>query len=1183
MSVIRGRGEWISAPGACSIVRGRKGEGKAGGGAIYTPREDPNTLRSKAVVRLTDLLCEGPVVGPLNDSQSIRFEDTNLQAVDGGFNFQGVTWEFRTGTADQEPFAGDPALESEQAVGVEIKFDTPITRTITNPDLDAVRVTLRLSALFEQKINGDLVGSEVEHLIEWRDNGGPWIRSTTNLKWEEFDDSTLPTASGVRVTVKATTTGIGKYQNVDVGAEYRAVGDVSWISLGAATVRVHNQTRSAGRRGGEAGERPFIATDGSATFEITGLAEDEYEVRATAGTIATQLGLVPQGALITGKTMSPYEIGYRIDLSGTGPWDIRVSRLTPDSDTARISNAGFWSRYTEIIDDRLIYPDSALIKYQVDAEQFGDQVPSRGVEGKWLIMEVPSNYDPETREYDGIWDGTFKMAWTNNPAWFLYALLTNVRWGCGIPAANVDKWALYEIGVYNDELVPDGFGGTEPRFTFNGLLNTGEEAYRVIQAVASNCRCMVFWASGSVTAVQDRPRDVERLITPANVIGGRFDWQGTALKARHTYAAVTWNDPGDGYRAAIEPVEDDDGIAALGLRQVDVLAYGCTSQGQAHRAGKWVLETEKSEGELCTWRAAWDQADLTPGMLVAVADPVIAGVRYGGRVKSGATDSAVTLDAAVTLFADQTYTLSVVMADNAPEDREVTTGDGDTDTIEVDPPFSAAPAAGAIWILTGSDINPRVVNILSLREIEQDQVEITGNLHDATKYDRVELGLVLDPPPTSILGLPPRLPSDMAFQESLYSAGPSVRSAVTVSWKDGGDGRSQFYELQAKRPGEQYQIANEKLQGTSLQILDTEPGLWSFRVRAISNIGQRSGWLEMQDAYLTGTMGPLDDVADFAIQALNAEAHLTWTAGINLNRTHYELRFSPVTTGADWGSASMLIEQIGRDATSVNAPLLVGTYLIKAEGDGLESVNATLIVSTVAGIDLTATESAVEQPAFAGTGTDTQVIADQLTLADGEGSGTYVFDNAIDLGGVYRARLIAHVKAFGESINNLIDGWADVDAIANWDGADPSQWRVRIEIRLTPDDPSGSPVWTAWQPFTVGDFLFRAAEFRAQLEGLDEGVRPVVEELSVEATLPLDTARDEDVVSNAAGDTITYDQPFHDTPNVGINAQNMATGDRYAMTGKSRTGFSIRFFNSGGTGISRTYDWIAVGRGQEIT
>ncbi|QEX18480.1 hypothetical protein FRZ44_37870 [Hypericibacter terrae] len=1180
MPVMQGRGDRISAPGADAIVRGRKGGGKAAGGTVYTPREDPNSLRSKSVVRLTDLLCEGPVVGPLNDSQSILLEDTKLQAVDGSYNFQGITWEFRTGTTDQAPFTGDPALESEQVVGVEVKFDTPITRTITNPDLDAVRVTIRLSALFEQKTNGDLVGSEVEHLIEWRDNGGPWIRSTTNLKWEAFDDTTLDTASGLQVTVQATTAGGAKTQTVDVAAEYRAVGDVSWTALGSKTVTVLNATRRAGGARDDV-VAAFLPTAGSATFEIAGLSEDEYEVRATVGTVVAKLGLVPQGAVITGKTMSPYEISYRIDITGTGPWDIRVSRLTPDSDSAQVQNAGFWSRYTEIIDDRLIYPDSALIKYTVDAEQFGDQVPSRGVEGKWLIMEVPANYDPEARTYDGIWDGTFQMAWTNNPAWFLYALLTNTRWGCGIPAENVDKWALYEIGVYNDELVPDGFGGTEPRFTFNGLLNTGEEAYRVIQAVASNCRCMVFWASGTVTVVQDRPRDVERLITPANVIGGRFDWQGTALKARHTYAAVTWNDPGDGYRAAIEPVEDDDGIATLGLRQVDVLAYGSTSQGQSHRAGLWVLETEKSEGELCTWRAGWDQADLTPGMLVAVADPVISGVRYGGRVKSGSTDSAITLDAAVTLFADQTYTLSVVMADNAPEDRDVTTGAGDTDTIEVDPPFSAAPASGAVWVLTSSDIKPIPINILSLREIEQDQVEITGNRHDPTKYDRIELGLVLDPPPTSILGLPPRLPSDMALQESLYSAGPSVRAAVTVSWKDGGDGRSQFYELQAKRPGQQYQIANERIQGTSLQILDTEPGLWSFRVRAISNIGQRSGWLERRDVYLTGTMGPLDDVAGFSIQALNAEAHLTWIAGVNLNRTHYELRFSPVTVAADWGSASVLIEQIGRDATSVNAPLLVGSYLIKAVGDGLESANATLIVSTVAGIDLTATETATEETAFAGSGTNTQVIADQLTLADGETSGTYVFANAIDLGGVYRARLIAHVKAFGESLNNLIDDWTDVDAITNWDGADPSQWRIRLEIRLTLDDPGGTPTWGDWLPFTVGDYLFWGAEFRAQLESLDAGVRPVAEELSVTATLPLDTAHAEDVVSNAAGDTITYASPFHTSPSVGINAQDMATGDYYAITSKSRTGFSIRFFNSAGTGISRTYDWIAVGRGQE--
>lgn len=348
---------------------------------------------------------------------------------------------------------------------------------------------------------------------------------------------------------------------------------------------------------------------------------------------------------ISGKASQNYERAYRISLAGSGPWDIRVRRVTPDSTTGNPVNAIYWTSYTEIIDAKLSYPNTACAYLTVDSGQF-QSIPTVALNLQGMRIQVPSNYDPVARTYTGAWDGTFKIAYSNNPAWCFYDLITAERYGLGnfVAASQIDKWALYTIGQYCDELVPDGNGGQEPRFTLNCYIQNYADAFKVVQDLASVFRGMPFWATGAVTAVQDAPANAVALFTAANVIDGMFTYTGSSLKSRHTVALVTWYDMTNQAQPTVEYVSiSDDDIAKYGEVITQVTAMGCTSRGQAHRVGRWILYSEKYEGETIAFKTGLDAAEVRPGNIIKISDPVRAGQRLGGRI-SAATANTVTID-----------------------------------------------------------------------------------------------------------------------------------------------------------------------------------------------------------------------------------------------------------------------------------------------------------------------------------------------------------------------------------------------------------------------------------------------------------------------------------------------------------------------------------------------------------
>jgi predicted phage tail protein len=429
---------------------------------------------------------------------------------------------------------------------------------------------------------------------------------------------------------------------------------------------------------------------------------------------------------ISGKTTTKYQRSYYVPLIGSGPWEIRVRRITADSTSSAIQNKTYLDSYTEVVESKLRYPNSALVALRVDASQFS-AIPRRSYDMKLLRVRVPVNYDPGTRAYSGVWNGTFKIAWTDNPAWCFYDLVTSTRYGLGgyIPESQVDKWALYRVAQYCDQLVPNGLGGFEPRFTCNLYLQTREQAYKVVQDMASIFRGMVYWSGGAITVTQDAPSDAVYQFAPGNVVDGEFAYQGSSAKARHTVALVTWNDPDDFYRQKVEYVEDAAGIARYGIVQSDVVALGCTARGQAHRVGKWLLFSEQSESEIVTFRTGLEGAVVRPGDVIKVADPVRGGMRLGGRI-AGATVSTVTIDQE--LPADLPWRLSVVLPNGVVEERLVGPVSGRTLTVTI--PFSTVPQVDAIWVLASSIIEPQLFRVVAVAERDPGVHEVTALAHN---------------------------------------------------------------------------------------------------------------------------------------------------------------------------------------------------------------------------------------------------------------------------------------------------------------------------------------------------------------------------------------------------------------------------------------------------------------------
>lgn len=1081
-------------------LEGRKKKKKKKGGST-SAKEAPNTLQSRSTARVIDVLSEGEIKGLTNGERSIFFDETPYQSDDSSYNFDGIDWDIRFGTPDQVYMAGFPEIESEVGVGVAVVSDTPIVRTVSNPLLDAIRVTIKLDSLFNQNTStGDLNPYEARIRIELKPDGGSY---TTVI-----DD------------------------------------------------------------------------------------------------------------VIAGKTTAPWNKSYRFEVSGSGPWDVRLSKLTEDTDSSAVQDDVTWESYTEILDYKLTYPDTAYVGLAVNAEQFEGRVPSRAYEIDGLICRVPTNYDPDTKLYTGLWDGTWKRSWTDNNAWIMYEILTNTRfwndrselYGSVIDEEQVDKWSFYEAAQYCDGLVPDGNGGLESRFTFNASFMEREEAFTVIQALASSFHAMVYWVGGQMFVSVDKPSEPVKLISPANVIDGTITYQGTALRSRHTAAIVSYNDPSDGYLGAIELYEDAERVRKYGWNPHDVVAFGCTRRSQAYREGFWVIDTEWSATQTATFQVTFDNADLLPGEVVKIADPRFSGIRMSGRIVSATTIS-VTLDTEFDFLSGETYTLDIMMPDQRIETRTVTNSPGKSTLVTWSDsiPLNEAPPAFHMFMLTATNVAPRQFKILQIQQKEINIFEITSLLHDPNKYERIELGI--NRPPTSYSTLPtgPILPpTNLSYQERLYLEGAYAKSAVTLSWSPSQDPRTLYYEVSVKAPGSTWYPIEDTSQ-TSCEIVDTQYGQYGFRVRAVTGISQNSSWLTAEPVQIMSVLAPPSDVENFKINVVGNTTYLSWNPVTDLDLRNFELKFSPVLENGTWESSTVLIEQISKNLTSITVPTMVGTYLLKAvDYSEVYSTNAAIISTNVRAInDMNVVVLFQEDPDWTGTRTDVLISdtnelyldsdsdvstwddiseVDNWVTYEGEtiNIGIYELAGHVDLGDIFTSTVTPTVLAYGEDLAaSAVASWTDISAISDWASSASSNFGVIVEIATSDNaHPTGYGPWTE---LIIGDYTCRSMKFRAILFSLSADITPKVQSLSISVDMPDRVAGEEDILSDVSGTTITYDIPFMANPAIGISWQEGVQGDYYVKNNESPSGFDIQFFNASDIAVVRSFDWVAKGYGYNYT
>lgn len=533
-----------------------------------------------------------------------------------------------------------------------------------------------------------------------------------------------------------------------------------------------------------------------------------------------------------GKASSKYERSHRIDLPAAtvSGWIVRVTRTTTNATTATIQDTTMIESYAEVVDGKFRMPMTALVGVIVDASQF-NSIPSRSYLMRGRVIKVPSNYDPETRLYTGVWDGTFITAYSNNPAWVFYDMAINNRYGLGhILLTNmIDKWALYTIGVYCDELVDDGKGGTEPRFTCNLYLQTRQEALRVMQNLATVFRGIMYATGGAIAAVADMPDDPIYTYTRANVIDGKFVYTGSAGKVRHTVALVTWNDMADFGRAKVEYVEDEEGIARYGIQQTETIAIGCTSQGQARRHGKHILATERYETDAVSFSVGLDGTFAAPGKIIRVADPLRAGRRIGGRL-SAYSAGVATLDHADTVVAGDT--LICILPTGLPESREVDSVAGNDLTLVS--PFSADPAPQSVWAVENVSLTTQRYRVISVAERREGLgYTITALQHVEGKYDYIENDLAIQEPSVTALEmlLPPMTVNLSAF-ERVSSALPVL--VFVAEWDEVVDAAK--YEISIQRNNGVWS-SPVKVEGNRYELEGVPPGIYIASIRSISHTG----------------------------------------------------------------------------------------------------------------------------------------------------------------------------------------------------------------------------------------------------------------------------------------------------------------------------------------------------------
>ncbi|WP_339030895.1 phage tail tip fiber protein [Salmonella enterica] len=710
--------------------------GKKSSGSSRTPVEADDTVNSRAMASILDLLGEGVIGGLVDGAKSIFIDDLPILNEDGSPNFSGITWDFRDGSQDQTPMAGFDFVETPKSVNIQLKRTHDVTIAIDNDEADRVRVILKFPSLRSvDKKTGDTNGTTVKYKFQ--------IANGDNA----FKDA---------------------------------------------------------------------IAEGESTSEVT----------------------------LTAKKTGVYYRSYELKLPKPGrAYKIRVIRITEDSNTQYIFNDTWVDSIGEIVDTPMNYPNSALVGLKVNSEQFGSSMPSRSYLVRGLKIRVPSNYNENTNTYIGVWDGTFKLLSSSNPAWILFDVLTNARYGLGqfVSESMIDLGQIYQIGRYCDEEVDNGFGGKEKRFAINTQITSRQDAYRLIQDIAGAFRGMVFWAGGMVNVMQDSPSDPVMMFTNANVKDGMFSYKGSARKDRPSVALVTYNNKEDGYKQNIEYVEDQEAMRRYGERKTEVVAFGCTSRGQAHRVGLWLLYTARMESDVISFTAGLDASFLMPGETVLIQNKYRAGKRNSGRIVAF-TKNSITLDAPVTLNKAGSY-IRILNQEGEIVERDILETGEDITKVTFSKALNSGdmPVMNGVWTITEPDLEPMRVRVINVAQGDaQGTFDVTVVQNNASKYEAIDNGATLIPENNTVLDPTYSKPTNLQVTEGTYISSPGNLSIKLVAtW----EGKSAEYWISWRRSDEN-NVSNwqsARVTEEQFEILNiAENGQYDIQLYAVSFSGKKT-------------------------------------------------------------------------------------------------------------------------------------------------------------------------------------------------------------------------------------------------------------------------------------------------------------------------------------------------------
>jgi predicted phage tail protein len=1097
-------------------IAGAGGGGrKSGGGSSHTPTEADDTLQSVQFATVLDLISEGEIEGLENGNKSIFLQDTPVENADGSNNFNNFSVSTRNGTQTQTHISGDfRSTLSEQQVDAEVTNGSPITRSITDTDVDRIRVTLTIPSLRIVEDDGDITGHSVRIKFQVQYNGGGYN--------DVIDDT------------------------------------------------------------------------------------------------------------IRGKSSARYQRDYMITLSGAFPVDIRMVRVSADESSTRRSSSTFFTSYTEIIDEKFRYPNSALVGLRFDSRQFSS-VPSRKYLIRGIKVKIPSNATVDTTThlgritYSGVWDGTFSAAtWTNDPAWCLYDLLINTRYGAGVPEDTLDRYDFFAVSQYCNALVDDGKGGQEPRFSLNMLINSRDEVFNVIKQLTAVFRGIAYYGSGSLVLLQDKPTDAQYLLGPANVVNGVFSYSGTAQKARHTVAVVGWQSYDTRGDTEYEYVEDHDAVAKYGIIKKDIKAVGTYSQGQAHRLGKWTLLSEQNLTETCDFSVAIESGIiLRPGMVVDIADPMRGGTRRSGRVSSATTENiTVDSDTDLSVDLDNSPTISVLMPTGLVETKNINSIEGRQ--INFAGTLSEAPNAGAVYLIQTSDIESQQFRVLSVEESGDGVYSVSAVAYNESIYNAIEQDVSLTTRDITNITATPETPENLTGNEFLYQEGQTVHTGFDLSWSHNRINVSDFLV--------EYKIDNDNFtelisSSPSVTLRALRAGTLTVQVLARNYLRNQSTVAEATFTLVGKTAVP-GDVQNLSIEAISANsARLRWDKTVDLDvkvNGLVHIKHSNLTDGtATWPNSVDLIPAVAGNSTEAIVPLVAGEIFAKFEDDlGNKSANATSVImqfpDTLGRLAVQTRREDLDSPPFQGTKTDcfydedldaliidgdeqfddqaeVDTISSFDTLGDILSSAEYQFANALDLGARFSLDIQRRFVTRAFFPNDLIDSrTANVDTWNDFDGTEADAVNAKLYFRSTNDDPSGSPTYGAWREFISGTFEARAFQFKAELSSSDVAQNILIDELGYEATFQ---RRQENsngtIASGTSTKSVTFDKAFFVgtaslggsnayLPSVAVTVQNLGNGERLNVSNVSATGFDVDILNSSNSPVNRNFTYAAVGYGKAV-